>query len=118
MARSQLLPGFGSRTTQTVALTSGAAQVFTDEFEVSRLGMFGMQVTTWAAGNLTVQLQQSLDGTNFSNIGSPVVMVAGDIARVPITSGPFGIIRYGLLSTDTSASATLTTVGFNLPWSN
>lgn len=119
MARYLQLPGFGDRVDQTVALTSGAAAVFTDEYDMSRCAQFAVQVKTWAAGDLTIQLKQSFDGTNFSDLGAPqTTVVAGDVIQVNVTAGPFGIIKVSLASSDTTASVTITFVGFNLPWSN
>ena len=118
MARFLLLPGFGGSVDQVVPLTSGAGAVYTDELDVAYMAQISVQVKTWAAGNLAVQVQQTLDGTHFSNVGDPQTLVQGDIIRIPTTSGPLGIIRYALTSSDTSASVTLTTVGFPMQWSN
>lgn len=113
MARYALLPGFGGRYEQAVTLAAGV-QNYSDELDMAKNANFAVQVKTWAAGDLSMQLQQTFDGTNFSNLGNAQTVVAGSIVRVPITDGPFGVIRVGLLSSDTSADATIDIVGFPL----
>lgn len=117
MARYLLLPGFGGRYEQTVALVS-TVQNYSDELDTSRASQFAVQVKTWAAGALSVQIQQSFDGTNFSNLGNAQSLVAGDTIQVGPNSGPFGIIRVGLISSDTSANVTIDIVGMPTQWSN
>lgn len=114
MARTSLLPGMGGRATLSLALTSGGAAAVTDELDCSRCAQIAAQVTTWTSGNLSVRWSQSIDGTNFAFLGTATVMVVGDIIRLPITSGPFGIMRLSVTSSDTSATVTFTIVGYEV----
>lgn len=112
MATTNLLPGLGGRADITTALTSGAAAATTDSFDVSRCTQFAVQAKTWAAGNLVVQVQHSIDGTNYANLGAATTMVVGDILRFGSGTGPYGLVRYSLTSSDTTASVTLTITGY------
>lgn len=118
VSRGLLLPGMGGRASFTLALTSGAGAVGTDEFDCSRMAQVGIQVSTWASGNLSVTPQQSFDGVSFADMATATVMVAGDILRLPITTGPFGIIRLSVTSADTSATVTFVIVGYPMQGSN
>jgi hypothetical protein len=113
-----LLPGVGGRDAQTITLTADSVAHNSDPYDMSRCSQFAVQVTTWAAGNLTLQVLQSVDGTSYATLGSNTTVVAGDIIRIDITSGPLCLIKFQLKSTDTAANATLTTVGYPNQWSN
>ncbi len=96
MANIQLLPGFGSRyTSESFASTD---TVGADIIDTSCCAQFAIQVVknvgTTPVG--TVQIQESLDGVNWANLGLPLSIAAADsgsITRFSITNGPYGLIR-------------------------
>lgn len=99
MARYLLLPGFGGRYANTFSVTEGS-NATSDELDMSRCAEGAVEVTTYApvsATQLTLQPEQSFDGTNFASFGSPVVIAAGSavgtIIRFEVTDGPLGILR-------------------------
>lgn len=117
MATSTLLPGFGGLIDMTVAVTLGVTAAKSDDFDASKCAQLMVQVTGWVAGALSLQAEQSLDGTHWASIGDPATVALGDVVRLCLTVGPFGRVRYSLLSSDTTASATLRTVGYPAQWS-
>lgn len=117
MSRYSILPGMGGRVDVSLALTSGAAAAATDEFDASLCAQLGIQVKTWAAGDLSYLLEQSFDGTHWAAIGTTTVSVVGDTYLLRTIDGPFGLIRIKATSSDTSATATWTIVGYPIQWS-
>ena len=128
MARELLLPGFGSRKELTVSVTENEAAAPSDELDMSRCAQFGVQVKTWdSEAELTLQVQHTLDGTNWANLGDAQVVVEGDILRFPAISGPFGVIRLAFSSEVSDASSSSShaddsvvavVVGYPMQWSN
>lgn len=112
MARYTLLPGMGGRYDIVLAMTTGGATKTSDELDCSQCAQIAFQVKTWAAGNLSVQVKQSFDGTNFKELVAAAVKVAGDTIVLDATQGPFGILEIVATSSDTTANATITMVGF------
>lgn len=117
MATGLLLPGFGGAVDQVLA-NVGVGTTYSDPLDLSRCGQFAVQVTVWASGALTLQAQQSLDGTHWANLGDLQTVAVGDVVRFDVTDGPFAFGRYGLTSADTTASATLRTAGYPVQYSN
>lgn len=114
MANVQMLPGFGSAVDVVQALVSGAgAATSADVYDFSRLAQAAIQIKVWAAGNLSVQVQQSFDGVNWASLGSAITAVGGKLV-LHITDGPLGLIRFTALSSDTTASVTVRLVGWNV----
>ncbi len=110
----QMLPGFGSAVDVVQALVSGAgAATGADVYDCSRLAQMAIQVKVWAAGNLSVQAQQSFDGVNWASLGSALTAVGNKLV-LDITDGPFGLVRFTALSSDTTASVTVRVVGWNM----
>lgn len=118
MATTLLLPGFGGAADMTVAVTLGATPAKSDALDMSRCAQFLVQVTGWAVGALSVQAEQSLDGSHWASFGDVNSVALGDMVRYCITAGPFAFVRFSLLSSDTTASASLRTVGYPMQWSN
>jgi hypothetical protein len=110
----QLLPGFGGKAEVTQALVSSAgAAAGADVYDCSRIAQMAVQVKTWAAGNLSVQVERSFDGSHWTSVGSALTAVGGQLV-LDITDGPFGLIRFTALSSDTTASVTVIVVGWEL----
>jgi hypothetical protein len=128
MATELLLPGMGGRATQTVAVTENEAASYSEPLDLSRCAQFAVQVTQFnSEAELTLQVQQSFDNTNWANLGIAIVVVEGDVFRFDVTDGPFGLIRYELTSevSDASSSSShdadnvvLTTTGYPMQGSN
>ncbi len=118
MATYQLLPGFGSKADLVLAMTADSVEKDSDVYDVTRCAQLALQVITWAAGNLSVKLQQSLDGVHFADISTTLVMVVGDMIRFPVEAGPYGLVRVAATSSDTAANATIRLVGWPIQVSN
>lgn len=76
-----------------------------DEIDTSRCSQFAVQVSS-ASGptDSTYQVEQTMDGTNWADLGSAQPVTLGDIARFPITGGPYGKIRITVIDNDVSES--------------
>jgi hypothetical protein len=119
MARYLLLPGMGGRYEQSITLTADSVEHVSSEIDFSRCAQGAIYVKTWASGDLTLQVEQSFDGTNFTDFGSPqTVQVAGDQITLPVTAGPYGILRVQASSSDTAAAVTIGFIGQPVQWSN
>lgn len=109
MAAKTLLPGFGGAyTTESIAGVAVTGGVGADTLDVSKCASFAAQVTA-LTGSPTIQLEQTIDGTNWANLGSAIAATVGTIAVFNATGGPFGRVRVRV--TGGSTAATLTFVG-------
>lgn len=123
MAAKLLLPGFGGQDTQTLSVVENGSEVFTtDNYDMSRMASFSVQVTSYTGdGVLNLRVQQTFDGTNWVDINTGAVTIAGTAFRFPASSQPFGRVRVGALATNSSNDTdilVLTLTGWPANWSN
>jgi hypothetical protein len=115
MARYLILPGMGGRYEQSITLTADSVDHVSDELDFSQCAHGAIQVTTWASGDLSLQIEQSFNGSDFTELGSGETSVTdGDVITLPPTTGPYGILRVQASSSDTAAAVTLTFIGYPL----
>ncbi len=109
MAAKSLLPGFGSAYTSEALTTT---QTGADTLDASRCASIALQVSGSSATG-TVDLQQSFVSGKWSTLISQMAVTDAGVFALPVTQGPFGVLR--LNATVTGGTCTFTIVGFPMP---
>ena len=88
------------------AATSKAVTFSTDAINIKNDHSLAIALTTTAAStlNVSVQLEVSVDGTNWTASGSPIVITTDTTSFFTVSNSPYAYAR--LTSTRTGGSAT------------
>lgn len=115
MANIQLLPGYGAMYTSESIVGAASGTAGADVIDTSRCEQFAVQVeAVTTPGSSTLQVQQTFDGTHWADLGSAMVIAAGNIIRFSSTGGPYGKIRLKVIDAAAAVHVTFVIVGFNV----
>lgn len=120
MAVETLQPGMGGRVTQTLAVVRATSTYPAIELDMSRCAQFAVQIGAQAGSSITLQCEQTFDGTNYVALGTGLTVAAGAIKQFDITDGPFGRVRFKFTSAAMAGGSdlnTFTVAGFPVQWS-
>lgn len=100
-----LQPGFGGRFRYAFQVPQETvAHVGEFGLDLSRCAQWALQVTGVEGDAISVQVQQSFNGTHWANLGSAITLnAAGAVRLFDITDGPHGFIRFVFTNTEDSS---------------